>query len=131
MTLKIIQFCTCKNVGYLSSGFEYFLSGFAYELIPVRPTLIPSRARRALSIPRITFPNRPPLTPQKCQILQKKRQKTSKSQYFLSGFVHELATIRPTLVPSRTRRALSIPLFTFPIKPPLTPLKCKIPWKSQ
>jgi hypothetical protein len=33
------------NVGYLSSGFEYFLSGFAYELTPIKPTPVPSRTR--------------------------------------------------------------------------------------
>jgi hypothetical protein len=118
-----------EYVGYLSSGFEYFLSGFAYEPTPIKPTLAPSRTRRALSTPLITFPNRPPLTPQKCKILQKKWRKTSKSQYFLAGFVYDLIQIKTTLAPSRTRRALSTPLFTFRNRPPLAPLKCQILWK--
>jgi hypothetical protein len=65
--LKVIV--DLQYVGYLSSGFEYFLSGFAQELVPIRPTLVPSRTRRALSIPLFTFPNRPlpHLAPLKCQ----------------------------------------------------------------
>ncbi len=64
------------DVEYLSSGFEYFLSGFAQELVPIRPTLVPGRTRRALSIPLFTFPNRPSL-PSENTKYRKNRQNLS------------------------------------------------------
>jgi hypothetical protein len=48
------------NVGYLSSRFDYFLSRFAPKLVPTKPTMVPSRTRRALSIPRVAFYVDPP-----------------------------------------------------------------------
>ncbi len=60
----------------------------------------------------------------------KYRENQWKSQYFFSGFAHELTPIRPTLAPSRTRQALSIPLFTFSIRPALVLQKCQIPQKT-
>ncbi len=65
---KLIEY----YIGYLSFGFEYFLSGSAYEPASIRLTLAPSRNRRALSIALFTFPNRSLLALLKCQIPRKK-----------------------------------------------------------
>jgi hypothetical protein len=66
-----------KNAKYRENQWksQYFLSGFVHELTPMRPSLAPSRIWRALSIPLFTFPNRPSLAPQKCQILLKYAEK--------------------------------------------------------
>jgi hypothetical protein len=45
--------------------FEYFLSRFAPQLAPTKLTMAPDRTRRALSIPWVSFPNRPPPFPEK------------------------------------------------------------------
>jgi hypothetical protein len=44
------------DVGYLRSGFEYFSKGFAPRPIPTLIVPIPSRPRRALSIPYYIHP---------------------------------------------------------------------------
>ena len=42
-----------EYVGYLRSGFEYFLKRFAYECVPTFLACVPSRTRQALSIPHL------------------------------------------------------------------------------
>ena len=65
------------DVRYLSSGFEYFLNRFAWELVPMGPTLVPDRTRRALSIPLITFFDRCFLPHKNCKIPPKNPQNLS------------------------------------------------------
>ena len=87
------------HVGYLRSGFDYFLEGFS-------PFHFPNRTRRALSIPLLFFYTKHSPTAK----IYKNCQKTLKNT---SNFVKPVA-IRPEILsnalihfPNRTRRALS------------------------
>jgi len=60
-----------QYVRYLSTGFEYFLSRFAGSLAPMAPTMVPSRARRALSVPYFAFFLSPPLGGEKAKNYEK------------------------------------------------------------
>ena len=109
------------HVTYLINGFEYFFSGFACGPVPTEPSLVPSRSRRALSIPRVAFFLRPPPN-------WRKAQNTAKILVFLSGLRYGPIPIKPSLVPSRSRRALSIPRVAFPPRPfPPPPYRQKNP----
>jgi hypothetical protein len=55
LTMYVIFELLRADVGYLRSGFEYFLNGFAQRLDQVRPTLHQDRARRALSDALLAF----------------------------------------------------------------------------
>ncbi len=46
-----------NHVGYPINGFEYFLFGFAHGPVPTVPSMVSSRTRRALSIPRDFTPH--------------------------------------------------------------------------
>ena len=100
-----------SDVRYLSTGFEYFLSRFAGSLAPMAPTMVPSRTRRALSVPYFAFFLSPPPRGGKSQKLWKNHEKPWNYQYYRSRFVWQLAKLAPMMVPNRTRRALSTMLF--------------------
>ena len=92
-----------RHVGYLSSGFEYFLNGFAHTLDQVRPTLDQDTTRRALSNALLFFLETPCHPEEKPKILQKMAQKTLKIITNLEGFAHRLDQVRSIMDLDRTR----------------------------
>jgi hypothetical protein len=109
------------DVGYLRHGFEFFLNGFAYTCVPTLVSLVPSRTRWALSIPKKNFEKYPPLPFKNQKKLQKNKEKTWKLLKNPNGFASLASLTIPRLIPDWARRALSIPIKKISLSPHLYP----------
>ncbi|CAF1687192.1 unnamed protein product, partial [Adineta ricciae] len=97
--------------------------------VPTELTPVPSRTRRALSVPKIKFWEKSLLQPRKSKKSQKNTQKTSKSSKNSGGFALQPPISILTTVPDHARRALSVPIIKNCIGPFLTPQNHKKPLK--